>query len=94
MIWHICVSQNIERQQLQVPQPLCHLQIQTARVRHLYCLTIKNPLKICLKGELNVSLLKFINSEKATKFYEIFPLLLTGMALHKRRRKVKISQNF
>ena len=29
--------------------------------------TIKNPLKICLKGELNVSLLKFRYFEKATK---------------------------
>jgi hypothetical protein len=35
---------------------------------------------------------KFIYSEKATKFYEIFTLLLT--AVHTVKSKVKISQNF
>ena len=37
-------------------------------------------------------LVKFIYSEKATKFCEIFTLLLTGTTLDK--SKVKISQNF
>ena len=37
-------------------------------------------------------LIKFIYSEKATKFCEIFPLLLTGTTQDK--SKVKISQNF
>ena len=37
-------------------------------------------------------LLKFIYSEKATKFCEIFPLLLT--AVHTVKSKGKISQNF
>ena len=37
-------------------------------------------------------LLKFIYSEKATKFCEIFTLLLTGTTQDK--SKVKISQNF
>ena len=41
----------------------------------------------CKKGEL-----KFIYSEKATKFCEIFPLLLTVCTLAKSKRK--ISQNF
>ena len=36
--------------------------------------------------------LKFIYSEKATKFCEIFPLLLT--AVHTVKSKGKISQNF
>ena len=36
--------------------------------------------------------LKFIYSEKATKFYEIFALLLSYLVPVK--RKVKISQNF
>ena len=36
--------------------------------------------------------LKFIYSEKATKFCEIFTLLLTGKT--KDKRKVKISQNY
>ena len=36
--------------------------------------------------------LKFIYSEKATKFCEIFTLLLTGTTCDK--SKVKISQNF
>ena len=36
--------------------------------------------------------LKFIYSEKATKFCEIFPLLLT--AAHTVKSKGKISQNF
>ena len=36
--------------------------------------------------------LKFIHSEKATKFCEIFPLLLT--AVHTVKSKGKISQNF
>ena len=39
-----------------------------------------------------VLLVKFIHSEKARKFCEIFTLLLTGTALDK--SKVKISQNF
>ena len=37
-------------------------------------------------------MLKFIYSEKATKFYEIFILLLT--TVHTVKSKVKISQNF
>ena len=37
-------------------------------------------------------LLKFIYSEKATKFCEIFPLLLT--TVHTVKSKGKISQNF
>ena len=37
-------------------------------------------------------LLKFIYSEKATKFFEIFPLLLT--TVHTVKSKGKISQNF
>ena len=42
----------------------------------------------------NVSLqcIKFIYSEKATKFCEIFPLLLT--TVHTLKCKVEISQNF
>ena len=36
--------------------------------------------------------LKFIYSEKVTKFCEIFPLLLT--TVHTVKRKGKISQNF
>ena len=39
-----------------------------------------------------VLVLKFIYSEKATKFCEIFPLLLT--AVHTVKSKGKISQNF
>ena len=39
-----------------------------------------------------MSLLKFIYSEKATKFCEIFPLLLT--TVHTVKRKGKIPQNF
>ena len=46
---------------------------------------------LCAKGKAAGSL-KFIYSEKATKFYEIFPLLLT--AVHTVKSKVKISQNF
>ena len=38
------------------------------------------------------SLIKFIYSEKATKFYEIFPLLLTVYSAVK--SKEKIPQNF
>ena len=45
-----------------------------------------NSLKIFLK------MLKFIHSEKARKFCEIFPLLLT--TVHKVKSKGKISQNF
>ena len=37
-------------------------------------------------------ILKFIYSEKATKFCEIFALILT--TVHKVKSKVKISQNF
>ena len=37
-------------------------------------------------------MVKFIYSEKATKFFEIFPLLLT--AVHTVKSKGKISQNF
>ena len=44
-----------------------------------------------LSGYLR-GLLKFIYSEKATKFSEIFTLLLTGPTQDK--SKVKISQNF
>ena len=36
--------------------------------------------------------IKFIYSEKATKFFKIFPLLLT--AVHSDKSKGKISQNF
>ena len=36
--------------------------------------------------------LKFINSEKATKFWEIFPLLLT--TVHTVKSKGKMSQSF
>ena len=39
-----------------------------------------------------LKILKFINSEKATKFCEIFTLLLT--TVHTVKSKVKISQNF
>ena len=40
-------------------------------------------------------LLKFIYSEKATKFCEIFPLLLTQVTtVHTVKSKGKISQNF
>ena len=35
---------------------------------------------------------KFVYSEKATKFFEIFPLLLS--AVHTDKSKGKISQNF
>ena len=45
--------------------------------------------KISLK---KVSVVKFIYSERATKFCEIFTLLLTGTTQDK--SKVKISQNF
>jgi hypothetical protein len=57
--------------------------------------------KIVPMAELNVGrqaanssrqMLKFIYSEKATKFCEIFTLLLTGTTWDK--SKVKISQNF
>ena len=37
-------------------------------------------------------LLKYVYSEKATKFYEIFALLLS--TVHTNKSKVKISQNF
>ena len=37
-------------------------------------------------------MLKFIDSEKATKFWEIFTLLLS--TVHKDKSKVEISQNF
>ena len=39
-----------------------------------------------------ITIVKFIYSEKATKFYEIFPLLLTVCTVVK--SKGKISQNF
>ena len=39
-----------------------------------------------------ISILKFIYSEKATKFGEMFPLLLT--AVHTVKSKGKISHNF
>ena len=42
--------------------------------------------------QLNLDQLKFIYSEKATKFCEIFPLLLT--TVHIGKSKGKISQNF
>ena len=41
---------------------------------------------------ISVRLLKFIYSEKATKFCEIFPLLLS--TVHTFKSKGKISQNF
>ena len=41
---------------------------------------------------IKVHVLKFIYSEKVTKFCEIFTLLLT--AVHTIKSKVKISQNF
>ena len=37
--------------------------------------------------------LKFVHSEKATKFYEIFTLLLSKYSAY-RKSKVEISQNF
>ena len=42
--------------------------------------------------QLLCSIVKFIHSEKATKFCEIFPLLLT--TVHTVKSKGKISQNF
>ena len=48
---------------------------------------VSKSFKICSR----CLLLKFIYSEKATKFCKIFPLLLTGTTLDK--SKVKISQN-
>ena len=45
-----------------------------------------------MKQSRQVLILKFIYSEKATKFCEIFPLLLT--AVHTVKSKGKISQNF
>ena len=42
--------------------------------------------------EILLTVVKFIYSEKATKFCEIFTLLLTGTT--KDKGKVKISQNF
>ena len=44
------------------------------------------------RGSKNISTLKFIYSEKATKFCEIFTLLLSYVLPVK--SKVKISQNF
>ena len=43
-------------------------------------------------GEPSILLIKFIYSEKATKFCEIVPLLLT--TVHTVKSKGKISQNF
>ena len=43
-------------------------------------------------SENGMAQVKFIYSEKATKFCEIFPLLLT--AVHTVKSKGKISQNF
>ena len=51
-------------------------------------LTLWDILKLCIDRQV----LKFIYSEKATKFYEIFTFLLTGTTQGK--RKVKILQNF
>ena len=56
-----------------------------------------NPCKIFQRIEIisrkkYSELLKFIYSEKATKFCEIFPLLLT--TVHTVKSKRKISQNF
>ena len=57
---------------------------------------MQNGVKIFLKENHNfhvhVLWLKFIYSEKATKFCEIFPLLLT--TVHTVKGKGKISQNF
>ena len=47
---------------------------------------------IFLIEPVGTSNLKFIYSEKATKFCEIFPLLLT--TVHTVKSKGKISQNF
>ena len=47
---------------------------------------------IPLKKAINILILKFINSEKATQFWEIFTLLLT--TVHTVKSKVKILQNF
>ena len=41
---------------------------------------------------MQLQLLKFVYSEKATKFCEIFPLLLS--TVHTDKSKVEISQNF
>ena len=51
----------------------------------MYWFFVKNNL-------IGIGLLKFIYSEKATKFCEIFTLLLTKV--HTVKSKVKISQNF
>ena len=45
-------------------------------------------------GYKSDDLLKIIYSEKATKFCEIFTLLLTTLRVHSVKNKVKISQNF
>ena len=51
---------------------------------------LETNLTFLLKLDFNV--LKFIYSEKATKFCEIFPLLLT--TVHTVKSRGKISQNF
>ena len=49
--------------------------------------------QICfLKNIVNVQMLKFMQTEKAQKFYKIFTLLLTGTTQSK--SKVEILQNF
>ena len=49
-------------------------------------------MSINMEAKQFLLVLKFIYSEKATKFCEIFTLLLTTVHAHK--IKVKISQNF
>ena len=49
-------------------------------------------IRICTSALNLVIVVKFIHSKKATKFCEIFTLLLT--IVHTVKSKVKISQNF
>ena len=56
------------------------------------CKNSAHKLNFCLINLIMFSSVKFIYSEKATKFCEIFILLLTVCTVVK--SKVKISQNF
>ena len=64
-----------------------------AMIAHAIAGGVESPLQLAFQvSALDTYLVKFIYSEKATKFREIFPLLLTRV--HTVKSKGKISQNF
>ena len=56
------------------------------------CNTISGKGAWCSKNLVNYLIVKFVYSEKATKFCDISTLLLS--TVHKDKSKVEISQNF